>query len=135
MTTSSFFPAITDTHVQALKWNVATFGEAWLHGSGDIFTETYPDPEHKSFKVTAEINSNNAFNKASEAFSHSARKKYRKVYRKGDALPTSVLAIEAELQEAYKAAQTKKIVENQTVREVPFFDPNAVEEDTTEKKN
>jgi hypothetical protein len=135
---SKIFPALNDTHVDHLDWAVNTFGEAWLHGSGDIFVDTYPDPEHKQFKVTAEENSNNAFNKASEHFSHSATKKYRKKYVKGDKLPSSVEEMEAELQKAKTEEQTKKMTENQTIREVPVFTPKVKEVDAPaveEKKN
>ena len=47
MSISAIFPALTDSHVDHLAWAVDNYSEAWLHGSGDIFVETYPDPEHK----------------------------------------------------------------------------------------
>ena len=134
---SLIFPALTPSHVDHLAWAVDTFGEAYIHGSGDIFTENYPDPEHKNFKVTAEENSNNAYNKASEGFAHSARKRYRKLYKKGDKLPTTVLEIEADLQNAYKTEKQKNITANQFVRETPVFTPKVevTEEVAEEKKN
>jgi hypothetical protein len=127
---SELFPALNDSHVEHLAWAVDTYGEAWIHGSGDIFTETYPDPDHKTYKVSADENSNNAFNKASDLFSHSATKKFRKKYVKGDTLPTSVEQLEEELQNADRKARAAKMKENQTVRNVPVFTPKSASKET-----